>query len=167
MALEPLYEQVTRLLIVLNYFKTKIDISISLPFCYQAWPKYNERQANPGSYNINSSNIIRLYNVQSTPLNQNLVNWEFKKWVGCEHLTPTSQFTLYMQGMYNVNCEVGVKCSQPTHFLNSQLTRFQLSGVDCIIAIPYALSLVFLNSSTGSSSILRCRCGHLTWVCHV
>ena len=36
-----------------------------------------------------------------------------------------------------------------------------------IIAIPYVPSLVFLNSSTGSSSILRCRCGHLTWVCRV
>ena len=74
--------------------------------------------------------------IQSTPLNRNLVNWEFRKWVGCEHLTPTSQFTLYIQlcssGMYNVNCEVGVKCSQPAHFLNSQLTRFRLSGVDCI-----------------------------------
>ena len=31
--------------------------------------------------------------------------------------------------------------------------------------ITYVPCLVFLNSSTGSSSILRCRCGHLTWVC--
>ena len=73
--------------------------------------------------------------VQLISLNRNPVNWNFRKWVGCEALAPIQDYDICQNSHHNnepLSC-MGAKASQPTHFLKFRLTGFLLSEINYIL----------------------------------
>ena len=96
--------------------------------------------------------------IQLISLNRNPVNWNFRKRIGCEALAPYKTMVHYYDDCFDryhnepLSC-MGVKASQPTHFLKFQLTGFRLSEINCITTFggqAAALKLGNLRQNSGS-----------------